>query len=94
MWASVLTHVAVHDVSLQLFFLFFFLEQVVIKNLSNEPRTVSANLTARSIYYTGVHYAVLKKGDGKFPIGPKMTKVGMLFIIRQSNKKKQSLMPS
>ncbi|XP_076069414.1 hemocyte protein-glutamine gamma-glutamyltransferase-like isoform X2 [Oratosquilla oratoria] len=51
-----------------------FTVKVIIKNLSNEPRTVSANLTARSIYYTGVHYAVIKKGDGKFPIGPKMTK--------------------
>jgi len=45
--------------------------KVVIRNDSTENRTISALLTARSIYYTGVLNTTIKKAEGKFQLGPK-----------------------
>ncbi|RXG71622.1 Hemocyte protein-glutamine gamma-glutamyltransferase, partial [Armadillidium vulgare] len=43
---------------------------VVIRNESDEPRTVSAALTAKSIYYTGVHHSIIKKAEGVIKLEP------------------------
>jgi len=45
--------------------------KVVIRNDSKENRTISAALTSRSIYYTGVYHSTIKKAEGKFQLGPK-----------------------
>ncbi|XP_037801812.1 hemocyte protein-glutamine gamma-glutamyltransferase-like isoform X1 [Penaeus monodon] len=45
--------------------------QVMVRNDSDEERTVSAYLTARSVYYTGVSASLIKKAEGKFQLGPK-----------------------
>ncbi|KAL7640138.1 UNVERIFIED_CONTAM: hypothetical protein RMT77_009552 [Armadillidium vulgare] len=44
--------------------------KVVIRNESDEPRTVSAALTAKSIYYTGVHHSIIKKAEGVIKLEP------------------------
>merc|ERR1711962_804597 len=45
--------------------------KVVVRNDSKENRSISAALTARSIYYTGNHHTIIKKAEGKFQLGPK-----------------------
>uniref|UniRef100_A0A2P2HW15 protein-glutamine gamma-glutamyltransferase n=1 Tax=Hirondellea gigas TaxID=1518452 RepID=A0A2P2HW15_9CRUS len=44
---------------------------ITVRNESDETRTVIAALTARSIYYTGVNNAIIKKAEGKIVLGPK-----------------------
>ncbi|KAB7506349.1 Hemocyte protein-glutamine gamma-glutamyltransferase [Armadillidium nasatum] len=40
------------------------------KTFSDEPRTISAALTARSVFYTGVHHSIIKKAEGKLTLDP------------------------
>lgn len=47
--------------------------KVVIRNESNETRNISAFLSARSVYYTGVNVSLIKKAEGKFTLGPKQS---------------------
>ncbi|KAK7079820.1 hypothetical protein SK128_021525 [Halocaridina rubra] len=47
--------------------------KVVVKNESDEKRTLSAYLSARSIYYTGVNVALIKKAEGNFTLEPKQS---------------------
>ncbi|KAK8383906.1 hypothetical protein O3P69_015979 [Scylla paramamosain] len=47
--------------------------KVVARNESNETRKVRAFLNARSLYYTGVSVAHIKKAEGNFIIEPKGT---------------------
>ncbi|KAG7166394.1 Hemocyte protein-glutamine gamma-glutamyltransferase-like 2 [Homarus americanus] len=47
--------------------------KVVIRNDSNEQRKVSAYLSARSVYYTGVNVSLIKKAEGTFSLAPKQT---------------------
>lgn len=45
--------------------------KLLIRNESSEERTVSAALTARSIYYTGVHHSIIKRAEGVVKLKPK-----------------------
>ncbi|XP_018024988.1 hemocyte protein-glutamine gamma-glutamyltransferase [Hyalella azteca] len=45
--------------------------KITVRNESDEPRTVLAALTARSIYYTGVNHTIIKKAEGQIKLGPK-----------------------
>lgn len=47
----------------------------MIRNDSDEPRSINAYLTARSVYYTGVNASLIKKAEGKFNLGPKQQQV-------------------
>ncbi|RXG54888.1 Hemocyte protein-glutamine gamma-glutamyltransferase [Armadillidium vulgare] len=54
--------------------------KVIVKNEGDEPRTISAALTASSVFYTGVHHSVIKKIDGKFTLDPQTEKEVFLKI--------------
>ncbi|ODN01465.1 Hemocyte protein-glutamine gamma-glutamyltransferase [Orchesella cincta] len=43
---------------------------VTITNKSSEPRTVQADLSVESMYYTGVRASIVKKASGKFSVQP------------------------
>ncbi|KAK3851990.1 hypothetical protein Pcinc_041401 [Petrolisthes cinctipes] len=47
--------------------------KVVVTNNASEPRKVSAYLTARSIYYTGINVSLIKKAEGRFVLQPKQS---------------------
>ncbi|XP_050728969.1 hemocyte protein-glutamine gamma-glutamyltransferase-like [Eriocheir sinensis] len=47
--------------------------KVVVRSEADEPRTVTAFLNARSLYYTGVSVSHIKKAEGKFVLEPKGT---------------------
>ncbi|XP_066948168.1 hemocyte protein-glutamine gamma-glutamyltransferase-like isoform X1 [Macrobrachium rosenbergii] len=47
--------------------------KVVVRNESDEPRNISAYLSAHSIYYTGVNASLVKKAEGNFALGPKQS---------------------
>ncbi|RXG55212.1 Hemocyte protein-glutamine gamma-glutamyltransferase, partial [Armadillidium vulgare] len=49
--------------------------KVLIRNESDEPRTVSAALTAKSIYYTGVHHSIIKKVERVIKLEPQKEQV-------------------
>ncbi|ROT63475.1 hypothetical protein C7M84_018633 [Penaeus vannamei] len=44
---------------------------LLARNDSNEPRSVSTFLTARSVYYNGVSGSLIKKTESKFKLQPK-----------------------
>ncbi|XP_045106517.1 hemocyte protein-glutamine gamma-glutamyltransferase-like [Portunus trituberculatus] len=46
---------------------------VVVRNESNEKRKVYAVLNSRSLYYTGVNVAHIKKAEGTFVLEPNGT---------------------
>ncbi|CAL4102899.1 unnamed protein product, partial [Meganyctiphanes norvegica] len=51
-----------------------------VKNNSNEPRSIMASLTTKSVYYTGVNHEMIKKIDGKFVLQPQETKEIVLDV--------------
>lgn len=61
---------------------------ILTQNKSSEPRTVQADLSSESMYYTGVRANVVKKASGKFVVGPNASK----FVTNKlpKLKKKQS----
>lgn len=54
----------------------------MVRNDSDEERTVSAYLTARSVYYTGVSASLIKKAEGKFQLGPKQQQVSANYCLQ------------
>jgi len=54
--------------------------KVVVRNQSNEHRTVSTSLTASSVYYTSVHHSTLKRSDSKFKLGPQQQQDVVLTV--------------
>lgn len=54
----------------------------MVRNDSNEPRKIAAFLTARSVYYTGVNYALIKKAEGTFVLQPKQSQV-QIYVLFQ-----------
>lgn len=51
----------------------------MVRNDSDETRNISAYLTARSVYYTGISASLIKKAEGKFTLGPKQQQVSVEF---------------
>lgn len=54
--------------------------KVVVRNQSNEHRTVSTSLTASSVYYTSIHHSTLKRSDSKFKLGPQQQQDVVLTV--------------
>lgn len=47
----------------------------MVTNNAKEPRKISAFLSARSVYYTGINVSLIKKAEGTFVLQPKQSQV-------------------
>lgn len=60
-----------------------------IKNNSSEPRTVQADLSAESMYYTGVRANIVKKASGRFQVSPNASMVFFSIFTKYYNLSKE-----